>query len=158
MDEGESRDPLWEISHLLLQGLEDKFDGHNRMNLRHLIMAHVEEEPEPLRVGQGHPAESEATPTIESEGDQEPEEKQDLDKPTTPSYYIVDQDRDGSKRIKELARIPTCAVFHNYTSGKGVPHSFVGKRPSCILHAQSFDVLVRFHSSMARSAKGGRKW
>ena len=27
---------------------------------------------------------------------------------------------------KELARIPTCAVFHKLTPGQGVPHSFVG--------------------------------
>lgn len=26
----------------------------------------------------------------------------------------------------ELARIPTCAVFHKLTPGKGVPHSFIG--------------------------------
>lgn len=28
---------------------------------------------------------------------------------------------------RELVRIPTCAVFHKIASGKGVPHTFVGK-------------------------------
>ena len=30
-------------------------------------------------------------------------------------------------KMKALARIPTCAVFHKLTPGQGVPHSFVGE-------------------------------
>jgi hypothetical protein len=37
---------------------------------------------------------------------------------------IASDERDEDRR--ELVRIPTCAVFHKFASGKGVPHSFVG--------------------------------
>jgi KUP system potassium uptake protein len=37
---------------------------------------------------------------------------------------IASEERDEDRR--ELVRIPTCAVFHKFASGKGVPHSFVG--------------------------------
>jgi len=32
-----------------------------------------------------------------------------------------------SAERKELQRIPSCAVFHKIASGKGVPHTFIGK-------------------------------
>ena len=42
-------------------------------------------------------------------------------------YYardkVADEEDEGRR---ELVRIPTCAVFHKFASGKGVPHSFVG--------------------------------
>ena len=48
-------------------------------------------------------------------------------------YYVCDpEDRVVSQllpsreysKLLQLARLPTCAVFHRTTSGKGVPHSF----------------------------------
>ena len=48
-------------------------------------------------------------------------------------YYYFARDklanesaRDQTEDRKELVRIPTCAIFHKFASGKGVPHSFVG--------------------------------
>jgi len=48
-------------------------------------------------------------------------------------YFYLARDKSGSDTIqeqpeerKELVRIPTCAVFHKFAAGKGVPHSFVG--------------------------------
>lgn len=52
-------------------------------------------------------------------------------------YYVVDRRpsfdeekgalRPEDMKLKALARIPTCAVFHKLTPGQGVPHSFVGE-------------------------------
>ena len=48
-------------------------------------------------------------------------------------YYYLARDKNASDSIhgepedrRELVRIPTCAIFHKFASGKGVPHSFVG--------------------------------
>ncbi|KAF9029604.1 potassium transporter [Hymenopellis radicata] len=48
------------------------------------------------------------------------------------TYYYVDSSSSKASKLggvpekKELARIPTCAVFHKITEGSGVPHSFMG--------------------------------
>jgi KUP system potassium uptake protein len=87
--------------------LEDNFDGKTRMNLRHFI---------------GKARRPSASPT--EDGD---------------IYYYMrdrvshfnqnghrdDESAEGDKG-KELPRIDSCAVFHKVTSGKGVPHTFVG--------------------------------
>ena len=52
------------------------------------------------------------------------------------TYYMLDGDypergkSEGDSEFSELglkvlARIPTCAVFHKLTHGRGVPHSFI---------------------------------
>lgn len=38
--------------------------------------------------------------------------------------YLVAED-DAHPRLP-LARLPTCAVFHKLTAGRGVPHTFYG--------------------------------
>lgn len=52
------------------------------------------------------------------------------------TYYVLDHDHETEKGegesegeigLKVLARIPTCAVFHKLTAGRGVPHSFVSE-------------------------------
>jgi len=53
------------------------------------------------------------------------------------SYYFLPNDTNSfnnqkvvdekSAERKELQRIPSCAVFHKIASGKGVPHTFIGK-------------------------------
>ena len=50
-----------------------------------------------------------------------------------PQYYYYARDRtmfdsgvEKEEDRRELVRIPTCAIFHKFASGKGVPHSFVG--------------------------------
>ena len=48
-------------------------------------------------------------------------------------YYVLDEAdsladvkaHPGEARLKPLARIPTCAIFHKLTTGRGVPHSFI---------------------------------
>ncbi len=52
----------------------------------------------------------------------------------TEKYFIRDNDglveaplpHDNANSTLELARLPTCAVFHRMTTGKGIPHSFTG--------------------------------
>ena len=48
-------------------------------------------------------------------------------------YYYLARDKTASSSIqeqpddrRELVRIPTCAIFHKFAAGRGVPHSFVG--------------------------------
>ena len=43
-------------------------------------------------------------------------------------YYTTDTFLDGMSDVerKRLERIPSCAVFHKMTGGKGVPHTFIG--------------------------------
>lgn len=49
-------------------------------------------------------------------------------------YYVCDPEDHvinkllpkESSGLLQLARLPTCAIFHRLTSGKGVPHSFAG--------------------------------
>jgi KUP system potassium uptake protein len=65
---------------------------------------------------------------VVSDGD----ESDDSD-PVQDRYYYLARDKNASDSIhgepedrRELVRIPTCAIFHKFASGKGVPHSFVG--------------------------------
>ena len=65
--------------------------------------------------GRGRPG------SIISEDVEEPEPQEQY------YYYARDQAADEPyEDRRELVRIPTCAVFHKFASGKGVPHSFVG--------------------------------
>ncbi|PPQ85166.1 hypothetical protein CVT25_004173 [Psilocybe cyanescens] len=93
---------VWAKSH------EDKFDGKNRMNLRHFI----------------HQTQKNGNDLDEDSG------SEDM------SYYFLEKESqaDDGKEIvdekpserKELQRIPSCAVFHKIASGPGVPHTFIG--------------------------------
>jgi KUP system potassium uptake protein len=85
--------------------LEDNFDGKMRMNLRHLI---------------GRARRPSTSPTEDGE-----------------TYYYLrdragysdtgDEEPVGGDKGKELPRIDSCAVFHKITSGRGVPHTFIGR-------------------------------
>ncbi|KAF9525089.1 potassium transporter [Crepidotus variabilis] len=94
------------------RGLEDTFEGKKRMNLRYFI------------------GQSSRTPSINfSDGedsidvDPQPYCFMKLGGPDSEKHRIDSQ----SLQVEtELQRIPTCAVFHKTTSGRGVPHSFVG--------------------------------
>ena len=103
------------------QGLEDRFDGANRRNLRHFIVSSEKGEVTiPAR---------EKAPSIASDND-ELEELESVQE----RYYYLARDKTISDSLqeqaeddrRELVRIPTCAIFHKFASGKGVPHSFVG--------------------------------
>lgn len=93
------------------QALEDKFDGKNRMNLRHFIRH--------------------ANKDVSNVGDDQSSEDHDT------SYYFLQNDSSSYKDQKivdektvdrtDLQRIPSCAVFHKIASGQGVPHTFIGK-------------------------------
>lgn len=41
-----------------------------------------------------------------------------------PGYEHSPDDRSG---LKVMARIPTCAIFHKLTTGRGVPHTFISE-------------------------------
>lgn len=91
------------------QGLEDEFDGTNRQNLRHFIS-------------------QETVPKLSNGGVEDDELESP---PSTFRYYYLTADN----QKHELTRIPTCAIFHKISQGKGVPHTFIGKflRYSCCL-------------------------
>ncbi|CAK5270446.1 unnamed protein product [Mycena citricolor] len=82
------------------KGLEDRFDGEHRTNLRHVIYANAVEE------------------VVEDEQDVlTAESKSELN-------YMLENEKGEEKQ--PLVRLQTCAVFHKITRGKGVPHTFVG--------------------------------
>lgn len=94
--------------------LEDSFDRENRLSLRRFIVPFYT--PEDQKRHASKPEE-----IVESADDDDTPEAH------APSgLYYVAHDRDGRDEVKELTRIPSCAVFHKVTSGKGVPHTFVG--------------------------------
>jgi len=90
---------------MIFQSLEERFDGANRMNLRHFIQ-------------------------YGDRSDDKEESVQSEDDATL--YYTSDTFFDGITGIerKKLQRIPSCAVFHKVTGGKGVPHTFIGMTSS----------------------------
>lgn len=107
------------------QGLEDRFDGANRKNLRHFI--HINNGPHDQYTL--HPQAE-----VQFEGDSQ-EDNEKPDSVGTPTYYYLSHDAEIHHRKdpnsqaevrRELARIPTCAVFHKIASGSGVPHTFMG--------------------------------
>ncbi|KAF5315194.1 hypothetical protein D9619_007278 [Psilocybe cf. subviscida] len=95
------------------KGLEDAFDGANRMNLRHFI----------------HQRKVVHTTTVAD--DNSSTEHQEL------SYHITKNpiDHHSSEKFEddtpfmdstELQRVPTCSIFHKVASAPGVPHTFTG--------------------------------
>jgi KUP system potassium uptake protein len=116
---------VWNINDICTQRLEDQFDGDNRRNLRHFIMTEDDGQVTfSLRAADGPSA-----------------SVNDLDQETVkePTYHYIARDSekmsvDGvqeKEERRELVRISTCAVFYKMASGKGVPHSFVGKSNPC---------------------------
>ena len=88
--------------------MEDEFDGQNRMNLRRFIHSNKE---------------SQFNDDVSFESD------------SPLSYYYTMRNPSVDGRIhdkttelrREIQRIPTFAIFHKLSVGKGVPHTFVGK-------------------------------
>lgn len=112
------------------KGLEDAFDGANRKSIRRFIMTKGDNEESNI-------VQTPRQDTIvELAGDgsitEETGEEEKMTGRTT--YYLAPNIEGGNHHHHEaqamdslrLARIPTCAVFHKLTGGKGVPHSFVG--------------------------------
>ncbi|TRM65069.1 potassium transporter [Schizophyllum amplum] len=106
------------------KGLEDIFDGKNRVNLRHFIL-------------QGDLPDDPTFLAGDKDGEGGSAVEEPMDDPTpAPLYYLSGnmssmeqndeaQDEKVPQR-RDLTRIPTCAVFHKFTAGRGVPHTFVG--------------------------------
>ncbi|KAG8908676.1 hypothetical protein FRC01_007308 [Tulasnella sp. 417] len=120
------------------KGLEDHFDGMNRKNLRHFIVVDESDNSREKRIrkrvtstqASSKPATLTyvAGDTIKSQGGDE-EVDEDDDSPegsvkANQTLYLVPEDESQPRR--HLARLPTCAVFHKLTSGRGVPHTFYG--------------------------------
>ncbi|KAJ7700275.1 potassium transporter [Mycena metata] len=88
------------------KGLEDKFDGEHRENLRHFIIPEIsQDEPE----------------------DEDTEETEGEDIKAKDLQYFYRAEADGEKGEREhlpLVRLPTCAVFHKFARGQGAPHTF----------------------------------
>lgn len=108
------------------QGLEDKFDGNNRRNLRHAIVRR-EDTKSPLST----PSEKHDGIEYVAELHRKSSREDEQSKPP-PTYYVL-EDSDfqlGSEPdaiLKALTRIPTCAIFHKLTTGPGVPHTFISE-------------------------------
>ncbi|KAM6494401.1 Potassium transporter [Amanita muscaria] len=108
------------------RGLEEGFDRANRKNLRHFIQ------------------QNKSTESLFTAQDAE---KADVVKPEDDHRVIIDSATATSRRVKalsyvtryrvtedpnevleakrDLQRIPTCAIFHKFTRGTGVPHTFI---------------------------------
>ena len=122
--------------------LEDEFDGSNRRNLRHFISTEVQISERPTRaaspsVRSGDDARDEvgiSETNVTTLDDQYKEEVSlFLHRDTPPSLTqrvttgITIEDKKAQKEEKMvLARLPTCAIFHKLSAGKGAPHTFYG--------------------------------
>ncbi|TCD67128.1 hypothetical protein EIP91_000468 [Steccherinum ochraceum] len=122
------------------RSLEDEFDGHNRRNLRHIIVRRDDDNGLEVAI-RSPPTDTDEIKETKLEHLQDDDlvsiSSHELKRST---YYVLEHDYrgadakkpvgDGESEIsdiglKVLARIPTCAVFHKLTIGKGVPHSFI---------------------------------
>ena len=130
------------LAHASTQGLEDAFDSKNRVNLRHFIF-------------QGDDCDHALSDADSEDGVVRVQGSQEVYTPA-PLYYLtgmasaltptkklggplgrktddglageVDERADSKSTEKNrLSRIPTCGVFHKFTTGGGVPHTFVGE-------------------------------
>jgi len=104
-------------AHWTIQGLEDEFDGTNRQNLRHFIYQDLK--------GAGKQTDS------STEDDDGLNDSENILEDRGVEYYYLPKYDGPSPPLSEaerrvLPRIPTCAIFHKMTRGRGVPHSFVG--------------------------------
>jgi len=104
------------------KGLEDKFDGKNRKNLRHFIMQNDDR----IQLGGGHLSYGEASTEQDANEPAYGAALYYLSQPNKNSYPDDISEKYLVEEKKELTRIPSCAVFHKLTPGQGVPHSFVG--------------------------------
>lgn len=98
--------------------MEDSFDGRSRTDVHHLI----------LRKDNEKSSAEEGIADIAYASAEDDNQRE---------VYFVRERHDGldaflpkgdDKSVLELARLPTCAVFHRLTAGngKGIPHSFAG--------------------------------
>jgi KUP system potassium uptake protein len=109
--------------------LEDNFDGARRKNLRHFI--HVRHHGEDSDKITFNLRTSDVLPTAENQHD-EKETEMEKEKADSLYYYVTEPEESSSndeaqaEEKHELVRIPTCAIFHKLSKGRGVPHTFIG--------------------------------
>jgi len=124
------------------KGLEDEFDGSNRRNLRHFISTEVQISEKPTRAASPSlPSADEANDdaglsevnvtTLEDQFKEEVSLFLHRDTPTnltqrTATGITIDDRNDQKEEKVALARLPTCAIFHKLSAGKGAPHTFYG--------------------------------
>jgi len=109
------------------KGLEDKFDGANRRDLRHFISKVVSERisspsaltPIPLSL---QPVDSKQDDIVATKLPESSPPAEDQEMVETFQMFL---DVGGQESVP-LTRMSTLAVFHKLSSGKGVPHTFYG--------------------------------
>lgn len=112
------------------RSLEDEFDGKNRKNPRHFLVS---------RPPSARPQSPLGDPEKQAPGaDNDPPILEVDAASTVPSIMqntaILNGSHEGAltfiddvtREEMNVVRIPTCAVFHKITSGRGVPHAFYG--------------------------------
>lgn len=126
--------------------MEDGFDRANRKNLRHFIQENhqpaesseslpIKKKPEDGKTGDISDADvviSERGENVTEKGDHAAE-RTDTDADTLNrnrglsyvSHVTYGQEKQVLEEKRELQRISTCAIFHKFTRGPGVPHTFV---------------------------------
>ena len=107
---------------IVLQGLEDAFDGANRRDI-HRLFLRKDGKDDRSRVS-----------AVDDDVLEEVAYTQEEDDIAREKYFIRHDDDGlalpafaGGGNMPpqvELARLPICAVFHRLTTGRGVPHSF----------------------------------
>jgi len=113
--------------------LEDQFDGANRKHLRRFIFVDEKDKPSsssghtvPALPHRQITATSSAGATAFSFPSANDIDTETTSKEVEHALYLL---LDGEKEEKrELSRLPTCAVFHKLSAGRGVPHTFYGMR------------------------------
>lgn len=122
------------------KGLEDEFDGSNRRNLRHFISTEAQQISEkPTRAASPSPrsgdyAGDEAgvsemnVATLEDQLNEVVSLFLHRDTPTSLTQRVGPLNEKKSQKEEKMAlvRLPTCAVFHKTSAGKGAPHTFYG--------------------------------
>jgi KUP system potassium uptake protein len=107
---------LWTLG----KKLEDEFDGANRRNLLHFINENYGTNTRTSQMtieGNGAMIEQPRGLTYVSRVLERSPSANDTDEYINEKHLI---------EKRELVRISTCAIFHKYTRGPGVPHTFVG--------------------------------
>ena len=154
------------------KGLEDEFDGSNRRNLRHFISTEVQISEKPTRaaspsVRTGDDTRDEAVISEMNVATLDDQLKEEVslflhrDTPTSLSQRItagitIDDKKSQKEEKLVLARLPTCAIFHKLSAGKGAPHTFYGflrqwpSVPRIVVSMPRFILRICTHPQSAR--------
>lgn len=114
------------------RGLEDEFDGKNRKNPRSFLVSRPNSRRPQTPISTGSEeqdagkfstdedvVELDSLPHLRHRAAAADDEEDKV--PDTLTFIEEDTNNEIG-----IVRIPTCAVFHKLTAGKGVPHAFYG--------------------------------